>query len=269
MLHVISWSGGKDSTASVILFKEHQKELMQPGDKVVLLFSEVMFDLRNNISGHNPDVIKFIYEAKTVFETWGFEVNILHAEKDFLDFFHHRMGKSRKYPEHEGMTYGFPASGICGVKRDLKLKPIEKWKKEHKGTPHTDYVGIAIDEPTRLESLHKQKGTISLLERYGYTEQMARELCEKYNLLSPQYSLSFSQKRDGCWMCPWAKLEEHEAIYKAHPKAWKQYVALENEPNLAYPKWNALLKQTLHERDEQIRFGYKQLNLFELFGNSS
>ncbi len=51
------------------------------------------------------------------------------------------------------------------------------------------YVGIAADEPARLTRLD---GTnkISLLAEYGYTEQMAYDLCSKYDLLSPIYKVS-------------------------------------------------------------------------------
>lgn len=54
---------------------------------------------------------------------------------------------------------------------------------------YTQYIGIAKDEPKRLERL---RGTnrISLLEKYGYTEKMAFELCEKYDLLSPIYKFA-------------------------------------------------------------------------------
>lgn len=254
MVHVISWSGGKDSTATVILFHRHEAKLLAPGDKVIVLFVEVMFDLINNISGHNPDIIDFIYKTKLEFESWGYEVRILRADKDYLDFFHHKMGRSRLHPEHEGMTYGFPASGICGIKRDLKLKPLEQFKKAIASEEHLDYVGIAVDEPKRLEALYKEPDTVSLLDRCGYTEAMAKELCKEYGMLSPQYALNNGkQKRDGCWFCPNAKLCEHEAIYKAHPEAWAKYVALEDEPNLAYPKWNCFAKDTLHERDCKIK----------------
>ena len=52
MRFVASWSGGKDSTASIILAHEHN----EPLDAIV--FSEVMFDLKNKISGENPRHIK-------------------------------------------------------------------------------------------------------------------------------------------------------------------------------------------------------------------
>ena len=62
MRFVASWSGGKDSTASIILAHEHN----EPLDAIV--FSEVMFDLKNKISGENPRHIKFIREtAKPLF----------------------------------------------------------------------------------------------------------------------------------------------------------------------------------------------------------
>ena len=256
MNHVISWSGGKDSTATVILFHLHQEDLMVPGDKVTILFSEVMFDNENNISGHNPDIIAFIHEKAKIFRSWGYDVLFLRAEGDFLTFFHHKMGKSRIHPEHEGMTYGFPASGICGVKRDLKLKPMERYKKSLKGTEYREYVGIALDEPTRLEALYKNPNAISLLDQYGYIEEEAKRLCEEYDMLSPQYSLQTggrSQKRDGCWFCPNAKLCEHQLIFERMPEVWAKYVALEDEPNLAYPKWTRFSDETLHDRDRKLK----------------
>ncbi len=263
MTHIISWSGGKDSTATIILFKEHEKELLNPEDKVIILFAEVMFDKKNNISGHNPDIINFMYEKAKVFESWGYEVKFLRAEKDFLDFFYHTMKRAVTHPEHVGMTYGFPASGICGIKRDFKLKPMNDFKEEMNKTEHIDYVGIALDEPKRLESLYSTPNTVSLLANYGYTEEMAKQLCIEHNMLSPQYLLNNGkQKRDGCWFCPNAKLCEHKAIKEAHPEAWAKYVSLEDTPNLAYPKWNCFSDETLHQRDELLTNGFYQYSLF-------
>lgn len=267
MNHIISWSGGKDSTATIILFKQHEQELINPGDNVIIIFAEVMFDAKKNISGHNPQIIQFIHEKAEIFRSWGYDVRILRADgkrKDFLDFFYHTMGKSRKCPEHEGMTYGFPASGMCGVKRDLKLQPMDKFKKAMQNTDHIDYVGIAADEKKRLVSLYKDKNIVSLLDRYGYTEEDARRLCVEYDMLSPQYTLDGGrQSRDGCWFCPNAKLCEHKAIRDANPEAWKKYVSLENTPNLAYAKWNMWSDETLHQRDTLLKDGYRQMTVFD------
>lgn len=262
--HVISWSGGKDSTATIILFHEHEKELLKEGEEVIILYSEVMFDTKKNIPGTNPKIRDFIYEKKAVFESWGYTVEILRADgkyKDFLDFFNHPLNE-RAAPERVGKKHGFPLSkGMCGIKRELKEKPMKKWF-ERNTDERIEYVGLAIDEPKRLESLHKQKGKISLLERYSLTEEDARNLCIEYGMLSPQYSLK-GQKRDGCWFCPYAKLVEHQNIRELYPKAWKKYVSLENE-DLAYKKWNPYTKETLKQRDEILCLGYKQWNIYDV-----
>lgn len=63
MKYIASWSGGKDSTASIILAHEHGEPLD------LIIFSEVMFD--NEISGELPEHIDFIKnKAIPVFESW-------------------------------------------------------------------------------------------------------------------------------------------------------------------------------------------------------
>lgn len=47
------------------------------------------------------------------------------------------------------------------------------------------YVGIAHDEKKRLARLKDNQ--ISLLDKYGYTEDMAKVKCLEYGLLSPIY----------------------------------------------------------------------------------
>ncbi len=259
--HIICWSGGKDSTATILLLHEHEKELLSFGDKVSILFSEVMFDKKNNISGHNPDIIAFIYEKMSIFQSWGYEVHVLRSDMDYLDVFYHKLSRSPN-PGRVGLTHGFIRAGICSVKRDCKLRPVEQWHKEHATENYVDYIGIAIDEPERLKSLHKLENTESLLERYGYTEKDAMMLCQKCGMVSPQYFMP-DVKRDGCWFCPHAKLCEHEAIKMKHPAAWEKYVSLEDEPDLAYPRWNVYSKETLHERDERLKHPHRQLTILD------
>ncbi len=250
MNHVISWSGGKDSTATILLFRKHEKELLNPGDKVIILFIEVMFDLKNEISGHNPAIISFIKEKKKVCELWGYEVHILRSEIDYLTWFHGKL-KNCPDPNRNGLTRGFPLpKGMCWVKRELKDKPRKQFLKSL--DDYVEYSGFAVGEEHRLDKLQKEKPWVdSLLIKYGLTEDDARELCEKCGMLSPQYQLlEGRQKRDGCWMCPYSKIEEHEMIRNYDRVAWEKYVELENTPNLGYPKWFIHAKDTLHERDQ-------------------
>ena len=178
MKYIASWSGGKDSTASIILAHEHNEPLD------LIIFSEVMFD--KEISGELPEHIDFIKNrAISIFESWGYEVKILHSDKTYMDCFHHRTvrGKSK------GMKKGFAMTGHCDVQRDCKLKAIKQfWKSVNED--FTQYIGIAIDEPARMERVVKAGNQVSLLKKYNYTEKMAFDLCKQYGLLSPIYDFA-------------------------------------------------------------------------------
>ncbi len=241
MHYSVSWSGGKDSTASIILAHLHS----EPVDSIV--FVEVMFDKANGISGENPQHIDFIKNrAIPIFESWGYRVDIVHSDRDFLSVFNRVIERPTKHLEHKGMKYGFPPNGLCSVKRDCKLRAIKSYYKIIKDEC-VQYVGIAVDEPRRLASLHKTSN-VSLLEKYGLTEADAMDLCRKYGLLSPTYEFSH---RGGCWFCPNAKLAEHRDIRNRYPEVWRQYVNLELE-EVAFNKWNTFSNQTLHDIDKLL-----------------
>lgn len=250
----MSWSGGKDSTASIILAHEHN----EPIDSIV--FVEVMYDLKRNISGENPEHINFIKNvAKPMFESWGYKVHILRSDKDYIGSFYHVIEKPIKHIEHKGKYAGFVTNGKCGIKRDCKLRPLKQFYKQVQ-EPCIQYVGIAIDEPKRLESLKKDKSRISLLEKYEYTEEMARDLCKKYGLLSPAYKYS---KRGGCWFCPNAKLAEHKAIRELYPQVWQEFVDLEDRTDIANYKYN-VFGRSLHEIDDLLKFEDSQMTIWDL-----
>lgn len=180
MEYIASFSGGKDSTATIILAHEHSEPLD------LIIFSEVMFD--ENTSGELPEHIKFINEkCIPLFASWGYETKVLHAKKTYMDCFNHIVSRGKR----KGKRSGFPMAGKCAINRDCKVKPIKDFYKSKNKNEITQYIGIAIDEPERLERL---KGglpkKISLLEKYNYTERMAFELCEKYGLLSPIYNFA-------------------------------------------------------------------------------
>ena len=181
MKYIASWSGGKDSTASIILAHEHNEPLD------LIIFSEVMFD--ENISGELPEHIDFIKnKAIPVFESWGYEVKILHSDKTYLDCFYH-VQKRSKVPERIGKRWGFPMSGKCMINSQCKMRPVRDfWKNIN--NDFVQYIGIAIDEPIRMERIINSVNKVSLLKKYGYTEQMAFYLCKKYDLLSPIYDFT-------------------------------------------------------------------------------
>lgn len=99
MEYIASFSGGKDSAATVILAKEHGEPLNE------IIFSEVMYS--ETISGELPEHINFVKNvAFPLFESWGYKTKILRAEKTYLDLFYHTLKKS-KYPERIGKRRAF------------------------------------------------------------------------------------------------------------------------------------------------------------------
>lgn len=175
------WSGGKDSTASIILAHIHHLPITE------IVFCEVMFDKSRNISGEIPEHIDFIRNiAIPIFEEWGYKIKILHADCDYMDLFFHTVTRS-KTEENNGKHSGWLIGGRCAGNDRLKMKPIRQYRKSIEGE-YIEYVGIAADEPKRLERLTDNKR--SLLYEYHCTEEMAYELCKNYGLLSPIYSFT-------------------------------------------------------------------------------
>lgn len=169
-LHIASCSFGKDSLATILLALEHG----EPLDEAV--YCEVMFDKRT--SGEVPEHRAFIYEtAIPRLEQLGVPVRVLRSDKTYLDLF---AGTVTRGPK-KGLRRGFPLCGHCYVQRDCKLRPIRRYNRTL--TPDTvQYVGIASDEPVRLRRL--QGDQVSLLEKYHYTEEDAKQLCQTAGLLS-------------------------------------------------------------------------------------
>lgn len=177
----ISWSGGKDSTASIIL--AYEKGIKVDG----VVMSEVMFSHKDNISGEYPEHIEWVYNtAIPVIENqFGFKVIILKDKSDYLTEFYHKIGKTSKHPERAGKYAGFFIGGMCVGNDRLKMRPLRNFFKNC--GEHEQIVGIAIDEPKRLENLKNKPNTRSLLAEYNITEEMTYDICRKYNLLSPTY----------------------------------------------------------------------------------
>lgn len=249
MKYIASCSFGKDSIATVILAHLHN----EPLDLIV--FSEVMFD--ENISGEHPLHIDFIYnKAIPTFESWGYEVKVLRANKTYLDCFFNICGERAK-PERIGKYRGFPIAFKCKINSDCKVGPIKKF---FKGLDCIQYVGIAADEPERLKRL-ENTNKISLLAKYNYTEQKAFDLCQEYDLISPVYQLS---NRQGCWFCPNARERVCVWLKENKPHYWERLRELSQTPNLVTYKFNRT--ETFEELDkrleEKIKNNKAQLKLF-------
>lgn len=255
MKYIASWSGGKDSTASIILAHEHN----EPID--LIIFSEVMFD--DNISGELPEHIDFIKnKAIPVFESWRYDVEILRAKLNYMDIFMREPTRGRHFGT--GKKTGFPMSGKCQINKSVKVLPIKNFLNAIE-EEFTQYIGIAKDEPTRMERIVNSRNKVSLLEKYGYTEQMAFDLCKKYDLLSPIYEFT---NRGGCWFCPNMRYAQLKHLRTYHRDLWDKLLELENEPDLIGNMWNTLTKTRIHDWEERFYWEDRQINLLDYLERS-
>lgn len=255
-MNIICWSGGKDSTATVILAHENKIHI----DKIIM--SEVMFDKSKGISNEDEEHMQFVRKiAIPQFNEWGYDTEILHDEYDYLSLFHKKIYKSKNI-NRNGLLTGFPISGACQLNSRCKMRPIRKFLKEHSNA--IEYVGIAIDEKQRLHNLKQRKGNkISLLEQFNYTEQMAYDLCKRYNLLSPIY-LNGKNRRSGCWNCPNRSYEDFARLKAEHPEKWQALKDLSKTPNLCSQgfKWGETFKQVEQKVDKIIWWQKNQIKMF-------
>lgn len=144
------------------------------------VYVRVMFD--DTRSAEPPEHDTFMYEvAIPTLESWGIPVIVLQSKKSFKDVFY----TVRRKGNHIGQIVGFPMQGRCEINSACKRPCFQAADKLFPGEQVIQYVGIAVDEPKRLERLKENR--VSLLAKYGYTEKMATYLCKYYGLLSPMY----------------------------------------------------------------------------------
>lgn len=259
MLYFHSWSGGKDSTASIILSHIHKL----PVDKIITV--EVMFDESRGISGEDPEQIEWIKEtAIPRLREWGYDVEILHSDRDFMTMFNWKRTQSKTL-EYRDKIQGFPYNQGCYCNSDIKRRAINKFLARYKGQEITQYIGIAADEPERLEKLHARKrNQVSLLEQYGVTEADATALCKQYNLLSPLYK---KHKRGGCWFCANQPIKDMAYTKTHRPELWGELERLAEVPNtinrsFRYGKTFQEVNREVDKYLEYERWKQAQISLF-------
>ena len=215
--HVVACSGGKDSVATILAALKYN----EPLDEVVWV--EVMFD--KETSGEVPEHRNFIYGSLKPFcEKNGIRFTVLHSPKTYDDVFH----QTFKRGKNTGKKYGFARARGCFVNRECKLKAFKEYKRLQDSNI-VFYVGIAADEPKRLERLNN-KTEVSLLAKYGIAEKDALKICKKKNLLSPVYEVS---KRNGCWFCPYTKDKELLHFLKNNGNTFDKLIEWEKEESVA------------------------------------
>ena len=73
----------------------------------------------------------------------------------------------------------------------------------------------------------------SLLVEQKLSEQDAFEICKKYDLLSPMYSVD-GIYRGGCWFCPKQCLADLYSLWKTYPDLWQRLCDMEPDSGIPF-----------------------------------
>lgn len=185
MKYVLSLSFGKDSMAMLIEIMKRKLPL----DYVI--FCDIRFN--DEISGEHPIMAEWIPKAeKIIKDKFGIDVIHLTAKKNFTKQFYTKKMKGKE----TGHNYGFPYIMGAWCNSRLKLDPINKFIKQVLKSENsiTEYIGIAKDEPKRLErykELETHNHKFVTLADLDIDELQAMEICKENGLLSPKYTNSF------------------------------------------------------------------------------
>jgi 3'-phosphoadenosine 5'-phosphosulfate sulfotransferase (PAPS reductase)/FAD synthetase len=219
MKNIVSFSGGKDSTAMLLRMIELDYKI----DKIV--FADTGFEF--------PELYDYI---KRVEDHIGRKVIILKPEKDL--FTKWMYGKSVR-GKSKGKPRGFPLEAFpCWWTRESKVKPLSKIQK---GADNV-YIGIAYDEKERMS---KVDGNLNYpLVEWKWTEQDCIDYLNKKNLFNPLY-VNFN--RLGCWHCPKQSISSLFVLWKNYPDLWLQFKEWEHK------------QQKLTGKNIKIRFSLKEL----------
>ena len=132
----------------------------------------------------------------------------------YSNLFYRRRQKVKGTGKWEaGMIWGFPMQKGNWCTSMLKTAALKK----NKSSSDMTILGIAADEPERIER-HRKKPNIMLpLVDIGWDEATCRKWCEDNDLLSPIYT---TETRGGCWFCHCQRIDSLRRLRKNYPELW-------------------------------------------------
>lgn len=245
-LNIVGVSGGKDSMATCVLL--HWLDI-----PFKTITAEVWW--KEGVTGENPYHYEWLHNiAVPKLNSWGVECDFVRSSITAYEYMTTPIAYSREHPERIGKLRGFPLCGKCGIQRDCKTRPCEKYYK-NQTEPYNVITGIASDEKDRILT-NAANNRKSILEIIDILEYQTYGICAPEKLLSPTYTYS---ERGGCWFCPNQKIQELELLYREFPNLWNDLMEIQKMPNKVQENFNR--RQTLYDIEKEILEGV-QMKIF-------
>jgi len=197
---VLSFSGGKDSTAMLLMMLERGED---PGN---IVFFETGWEFPEMLE-HIERVEKFI----------GRRIIRLHPKRTFEYFF------SDHYVASKGRSgYGFPTIRSRWCTR-LKIDAIDSfWLRA--GRP-VMYIGVAYDEKDRIRRWALRGRRAFPLIDWKVTSEQALRYCYERGFDFGGLYQYFS--RVSCWCCPFMRLDELRNLRRYFPHLWRRLMDMQ------------------------------------------
>ena len=212
MKHILSFSGGKDSTYLLL-------ELIRRGYR---LDEVVFFDT----GWEYPVMYEHIELIKEICEARGIKFVTLHPEKSF-DYL---MFETKVNERGGGTHYGYSwCGGNCRWGTTEKQKALDKYAEQNKGS--IVYIGIAADETARLEKERAEYKRFPLAE-WGIIEAECLQGC--YEAGFTWGGMYEYLDRLSCKFCKNKNLKELRNIRKYYPSVWEELKDYQRRTNRAY-----------------------------------
>lgn len=201
-LHVVNFSGGKDSTAMLLMMIERGMRI----DRIICVDTTKEFP---QMYEHIKRVQAFIHPL---------QIEIIPIRFDY--YFSEHIKTRGKNKGKAG--YGWP---------DFRNRWCTALKREavRKALPSTgviQYHGIAADESERLEK-NKGRNIRYPLVEWGITERQALDYCHAKGFDWGGLYEEFS--RVSCWCCPLSRIGELRTIHSCHKDMWKELQEMDSK----------------------------------------
>lgn len=220
IFHSVSLSGGKDSTAMLLLLIERGMPIHQ------VVFADTGMEF--------PEMYAHLEKVDAkLFKERGIHITVLRHPKGFeyLMFDEPKQKPScierRKRDGVPLYGNGWPGIKVRWCTGQLKTHLINKEVNRIKGKYRAvHYVGIAYDEK------HRCKDAKYPLVEWGITEEQALQICYERGFdFGGLYEI---YHRASCWCCPFQRIGELRQLRQYHPDLWVKLRELDERASMQF-----------------------------------
>lgn len=205
LLHVVSFSGGKDSTAMLL-------RMLEMGMQIdIILFCDTGIEF--------PETYAHIQKVE---ENTGIKVTTVRSEYSYEYLMLEKPINRKKESLRGKQGYSWAGSLMRWCTNLLKTVPREHYLAElKKQYDIIEYIGIAADETERITRQCNSRPNVRLpLVEWGMTEADCLRYCKAKGYDWGGLYEKFG--RVSCWCCPLQPLEELRILHRDFPDLWAQ-----------------------------------------------